>query len=161
MLKKNKAFTLIELLIVISIVGILSSIVLVSLSEARKKGGDGGIKSNLLSVRSQAEVFYNNNSTNPLSYTSVCTNGTVGGVPGVGSALKGAAEAASLSTNSPNLFADDAASSSTQAVCNDSSAAWAAEVPLQQGGFWCVDSLSTSKYFATSGLTAGTDYICN
>lgn len=61
MKKYNKGFTLIELLVVIAIIGILSSVVLVSLGTARSKGSDAAIKSDLSGVRSQAEVYASDN----------------------------------------------------------------------------------------------------
>ena len=59
--KNSKGFTLIELLVVIAIIGMLSSVVLVSLNSARGKGADVAIKANLSGVRTQAEVYYDIN----------------------------------------------------------------------------------------------------
>jgi len=52
-------FTLIELLVVIAIIGILSSIVLVSLNSARKKGTDTRIISDVQQTRTALESGYN------------------------------------------------------------------------------------------------------
>ena len=58
----RRGFTLIELLVVIAIIGILSAVVLASLNTARSKGADAAVKSNLETVRTQAELYYDNNS---------------------------------------------------------------------------------------------------
>src|SRR5438046_347729 len=58
-----KGFTLIELLVVIAIIGILSSVVLASLNTARNKGADAAVKSNIESIRPQAELYYDSNSS--------------------------------------------------------------------------------------------------
>ncbi|HVS79850.1 MAG TPA: prepilin-type N-terminal cleavage/methylation domain-containing protein [Candidatus Paceibacterota bacterium] len=54
-------FTLIELLVVIAIIGILSAVVLASLNSARAKGADAAVKSDLSSIRAQAELYYDTN----------------------------------------------------------------------------------------------------
>lgn len=60
MKKYTKGFTLIELLVVIAIIGILASVVLVSLNSARKKGNDTRIIADVQQVRTQLETDYTN-----------------------------------------------------------------------------------------------------
>src|SRR3989338_5002381 len=56
--QSNTGFTLIELLVVIAIIGLLSGVVLASLNTARTKGADASIRSNLKTVQTQAELYY-------------------------------------------------------------------------------------------------------
>jgi len=56
---KNKGFTLIELLVVIAIIGILSSVVLASISSARKKAHESEIRSNLTQIQKAIEMYNN------------------------------------------------------------------------------------------------------
>lgn len=54
----KKAFTLIEALIIIAIIGILSSIVIVNLSSAKKKAQDTRIKADLVQIQQFAETVF-------------------------------------------------------------------------------------------------------
>jgi type II secretion system protein G len=68
---KKRGFTLIELLVVIAIIGILASIILVSLSGARAKGRDGQRVANLKSIQLALSLYYNDHGFYPLDiYTS-------------------------------------------------------------------------------------------
>ncbi len=58
MKKLTRGFTLIELLVVIAIIGILSSIILVSLSTARNKAKDTRVIADVQQLRTQSESDY-------------------------------------------------------------------------------------------------------
>lgn len=59
MKKYTRGFTLIELLVVIAIIGILASIVLVSLNSARNKGRDARVISDAQQMRTVLESAFN------------------------------------------------------------------------------------------------------
>jgi prepilin-type N-terminal cleavage/methylation domain-containing protein len=56
--KKQRGFTLIELLVVIAIIGILASIVLVSLGGARTKARDARRQSDIRQIQLAMEMYY-------------------------------------------------------------------------------------------------------
>ncbi len=68
-MKKNKGFTLVELLIAIGIIGILTAIALVSLSNARMAAKDAAVRQALNNYRTQIEIEYDGN------YNGLCTTG--------------------------------------------------------------------------------------
>lgn len=64
-MKKNKGFTLIELLVVVAIIGILATIVLVSLSSARIRARDTRRAADLRQVALALEMYFDDNDRYP------------------------------------------------------------------------------------------------
>ena len=139
--KNNKGFTLIELLVVVAIIGILSSVVLASLNNARGKGADAAIKSNLANIRAQAEMLYDDIG----NYSTVCSNPTVTAM--IDSAKSSAGVSGATNTT---------IGTTTTAVCrvggSGSTDYWIASVPLKSSNVnaWCVDSSGSSKSTAVA-----------
>jgi prepilin-type N-terminal cleavage/methylation domain-containing protein len=86
----KKGFTLIEVLIVVSIIGILASVVLVGLGEFRKRGRDTRRIADLQQVRNALELYYSKCGIYP--GTPACGSGAPAGdwVTGVSASLTGA-----------------------------------------------------------------------
>jgi len=118
--KKKKGFTLIELLVVIAIIGILSAIVLVSLSGARNKANDARIKADMAQIRSQAEIIYDSGTPPVNSYAGVCADSSVA-----------------------KLLADIDNQSGSTNTCNNEAADYCVSSPLKTSGVYCVDSTGT------------------
>lgn len=66
---KNKGFTLFELLITISIIGILTAIATISFSSAQKKGRDARRIQDMKNIQTAAEQYYSQSTTS--SYPSL------------------------------------------------------------------------------------------
>jgi prepilin-type N-terminal cleavage/methylation domain-containing protein len=154
-----KGFTLIELMVVVAIIGVLASVMLGYLGDARKKGNDTSVKSNLDTVRSQAGIFYldNNNSYLPASgsafslatcpvYNALGTN--------MLSRDKTIAEAIAK-----------AVSVGGDSSCYNDSNVWSVSVGLKliPNTSWCVDSGGGAKLEMTpaSGSINTSTFFCN
>jgi len=67
---KRNGFTLIELLVVIAIIGLLASIVLVSLNSARTKGRDAKRAADINQIATALELYNSTNGHYPITYCS-------------------------------------------------------------------------------------------
>jgi prepilin-type N-terminal cleavage/methylation domain-containing protein len=73
-MKKQKGFTLIELLVVIAIIGILATIVMVSLNTARQKARDSRRISDARQVQLAAQMYYDTNGNYPQTLAAMVPN---------------------------------------------------------------------------------------
>ncbi len=130
----KKGFTLVELLVVIAIIGILASIVVVSLSNQSDKANDAKIKSSLGQLSTQSLAFKSDSST--ANYEGLALD------IGVVRILKGAIEAAG-----------DAA----EVVFVETGTNWAATAILGEGEQWCIDSTGFKGVLATAIVLSDSD----
>jgi len=64
-MRKQKGFTLIEMLIVVAIIGILSALILVGLSQFRMRGRDARRIADVKQVQNASEIYYTRNLAYP------------------------------------------------------------------------------------------------
>jgi general secretion pathway protein G len=134
MLKSKKGFTLIELLVVIAIIGLLATIVLVSLNNARNKANDAKIKSDLSQIMLGIEMYYADNSAYPGS-------GTCGG---------------------NGVIADAAGTICSGSSFTDGTTVFIQRLPDNpRGGSNVYSWASTNNYTVSATLTGGSTYTCS
>lgn len=135
---RSQGFTLIELLVVIAIIGILSAVVLASLNTARSKGSDAAIQGDLSTIRTQAELYYSNQSPNTYGVQTwattavTCTIGMFSDTT-IKAALVGADNANGATANNIGC-----ASTATSYVV-------AAQLVANTGQYYCIDSTGNGK----------------
>lgn len=71
---RSSGFTLIELLVVIAIIGLLASVVLVSLNSARSKSRDAKRLADVRQLASAMELYMSDNNTYPPTTASLVTS---------------------------------------------------------------------------------------
>jgi len=147
-----KGFTLIELLVVIAIIGILSAVVLASLSTARSKGKDASVQESMSGMRTAMEIYYGNNSNSygSMTYSATCAT------PAAGFA----------DTTSNMLGLVTAVKAATTLACGSNGTAWVAAASLPSSPTtqqFCVDSTGAGKVFAgtLAASVDSTNFKCN
>ena len=85
-MKNNKGFSLIELLVVISIIGVLTTVLVMNFVGSRERARDAQKIQNLHSLKSALRMYYNDNQIYPLSINDLVSSylPSLGDMAGVG-----------------------------------------------------------------------------
>lgn len=131
---RSGGFSLVELLISITIIGILSTIILSSMSNSRARAYDSKTKQQLSSFRTAAEIYFTNQTPNSYGPVSAsCSQGLFNDVD--------------PTNGTPGLYiAAGSLPLDTQVVCQSSDSAYAVKATMYSGNeYWCVDNKGSSR----------------
>jgi len=130
--KSGAGFTLIEIIVVIAIISILSTIILFSVTQYIDKSKDTNIMGNLAILVSAGEVFYNGNGS---SYEGFCGS--------------------SVFVNAKNEIPQKGENCFDKICCNDLADEWVACAPLFFGTdkAYCVDSRGVKRQISSNNCT--------
>ena len=138
----NKGFTLIELLVVIAIIGILSGLIVVSMSGAQGAAKNARIKSEMNQLRSVAAIYLATTGANA-NYGTVSVNGATAGT-NFATATEGALLVADMLTQAPTAATLWGPTTTLTTFC--------VRKALNTGA-WCIDSTGYSGTPSASGCT--------
>lgn len=120
----QRGFTLVELMVIVAIIGLFSTVALTSLSGSRHKGNDAAIKTQLREIQKSAEIYalYNGNK---FGVADDCKTGMFASVK-----IK------------PLFDALKSANLETGALCVSTNVGYAVQSQLisDSSKYWCVDS---------------------
>ncbi len=133
----KKGFTLIELLVVVAIISLLTGVVLGALTTSRKKSQDSAIKTQMTSLRNQAQLYASGSGN---SFNNLFTGNNTW----------------ASSDTSMQAILTSIDKQSTVHTVGSSTTAWAAQVQLKEDTtkYFCIDYTSTVK-IGTVALAAG------
>jgi prepilin-type N-terminal cleavage/methylation domain-containing protein len=145
MKRYTKGFTLIELLVVIAIIGILASVVLVSLNSARSKGKDTRVLTDVQQLRVQAESAYNGTDYSATFNVATVPDGTTNGQGIVAGSVT-----SQLITDALNN------GGVVQAMTDTSNTHYVVLGKLSTGKYFCLDSRGSSDQSTSTLPVVGT-----
>ena len=123
---QSKGFTLIELLVVIAIIGLLASVILVSLGRAQKTARDARIKSDIAQAATEAAIIQNDNN----SYAALCSGGTLD---------------ESQTAYNLNTLESDITTQGGSNACYAATTTFCVSALMNNGNYFCKDSTGDSQ----------------
>ncbi len=149
--KKKQGFTLIELLVVIAIIGILSSIVLVSLGGARAKARDANRQSDMTQVSTAQEMYYND-------FAGYYTAAAQDSIPIIGTYLPSSINDPQGSTNPYKWLVNTGCANGSSTFC--AYAAMEASSTCANSRYFAVSEKGTKDICSATGAFTGTGCAC-
>lgn len=161
--RTKKGFTLIEMLIVIAIIGILSSIVLVGLGPVQRRGRDARRISDLRQVQNALELYFNKCGYYPGGAQPAASCTGFGGAPSNWEGLKAALVGSALGVNqipsepSAGATADRAYKYGVDTATGREGSGYILAATLEDPGNAALKDSVTGEYY---GITCGGSVYC-
>ncbi len=155
----SRGFTIIELMVVIAVIGLLSAVILSVTNRARTSGAEAAVKANLMTVRSQSEVF------------AAATSGNIF-LPTGGSTFSlntcpvynaSGTNMLSIDRTIASAIAEATARGGNGNQCYNSASRWAVAVGISATSSWCIDSAGNSweKNYTPALAINNLTFVCN